>query len=296
MIPPVPPLRRPLPPALAGRVLLVLAAGLAACGEQAGSGSAEAASPSSPARIEADLRDLTAALSPADPTAPTIERHNWYGRRADLLERLRQGGPELGRAALERYRASEAAPVEVRIGMLDVAAHTAPEEAQGELVALITTYGPDPGLRASACELLAVASPETALRVLEPIVTTTDRGMTYPPEDRMLEAWLAAARALERDPSEVLARIVTDPELPQEARHLAARSLGEQPGSVGRQALETVLTESGGNNYLRRLAAQSLQRTLPADQLCPTLRQVFEREADLNFQIFLSSMLEKHCP
>jgi len=254
-----------------------------------------AATPSS-SSIEEELRDLVVAVTPSDPSAPPVERSDWFGRRKKLLERLRQEGPELGRAALERYRKGEDEVVEVREGLLDVAAHTAADDARPTLVELVTTYGADLGLRARACELLAETSPETALQLLEPILTSTGRSETYPPEDRMLQAWLDAAHALGRDPAEVLARIVIEPRTAAESRHLAARALGDAPSSVGRQALESVLTESSGDNYLRRLATQSLQRTLPAGDFCPLVRGVLEHEADVNFQIFLASVLEKTCP
>lgn len=284
--------RRPLSSPL-GLVLGTLL--FAACSGSAGSPARAGGSPSS-AEIEKTLRDLIAAVTPASPAAPPIERSNWFGRRSALLEELRAGGPELGRAALARYRESAEASVDVRIGLLDVAAHAAPQETREVLVDLVTTYGADLGLRTKACELLAVSSPETAVSLLEPLITSSTRGATYPQDDRMVEAWLTAMRSLKRDPAEVLARIVTDPNLPPESRHFAARTLGEEPSPVGRQALEVALTESGGNNYLRRVALQSLQKTLPADEFCPKIRAVFDHEADLNFQIFLSSALEKYCP
>jgi hypothetical protein len=56
-----------------------------------------------------------------------------------------------------------------------------------------------------------------------------------------------------------------------------------------------VLVESLGNNLARRYAAQSLEATLPREELCPVLRRVFENEADQGFQEFLASMLEEDC-
>ncbi len=277
-----------------GRLFVLGALLVAACSGDRGT--TRAGAPASGAEIEKSLRDLIAAVTPSDPTAPPIERSNWFGRRQALLEELRAAGPELGRAALARYRASAEAPIDVRIGLLDVAAHAAPEESREVLVGLVTTYGEDLGLRSRACDLLAQSSPETAVSILEPLITSSSRGATYPQDDRMVDAWLTGMKRLQRDPAEVLARIVTDPNLPPESRHLAARALGEAPSPTGRQALEIALTESGGNNYLRRLAAQSLQKTLPEDEFCPKIRAVFERESDQNFQIFLASVLEKHCP
>jgi HEAT repeat protein len=246
--------------------------------------------------VERALRDLITAVTPPPSSASVPARNDWFGQRQALLERLRQGGPELGRAALERFHEEEDAILEVRSGLLDIAAHAAPEDTRQLLVELIDTYGPELGLRTRACGLLARTSPETAVELLGGIIADTQRDRTYPPDDQMIEAWVLACDATGHDPVEGLAAVVTDPRRTADGRHRAARALGEYPSNRGRQALESVLTESSGNNYLRRLAAQSLQKTLPTEELCATLRRIVEREIDTNFIVFLADMLEASCP
>jgi len=270
---------------------------LAACAEtDAPEGAAEhGADAPTIGPIDRELGDLTRALTPLPPTATNGERHAWFARRKETLERLRQGGPALGRAALAAYLEGER-PAMVRAGFLDVAAHAAPEDARAVLVELVTEYGADLGLRKEACRFLGETSPATAIEVLEPIVSTSQRSRTYPPDDQMIEAWLTATKLVGADPGPVLATIVTDSRQSQEARHKAAEALGEAPSAIGRAALEQVLVESGGNNYLRRKAAQSLRATLPAAELCAKLEEVLANEADQNFALFLDDMQRKSCP
>lgn len=111
----------------------------------------------------------------------------------------------------------------------------------------------------------------------------------------MLAAWLEATRKLEHDPVPLLALIVTDIARQQDIRHLAARTLGSYPSTLGRQALETVLVESTGNGYIRRLALQSLQESLPKEEFCAEALRVQENESDAAFIDFIESMLVNHC-
>lgn len=275
--------RRPLARALAGALL----AALAGCGDEPAPG-ADAVSP------VLAVHDLQTALRPLAPGSGPLEQGEWHARRKATLERLRAAGPAVGRAAWEAYQSDADAPVEVRIGLLDVAAHSVPDATREHLVELVTRFGPDLALRRAACELLAASAPETAVETLEPILLRRVRKETYPPEDKMLAALLAARRALGQDPVEVLASIATDQHQADEARTLALRELSGTDSPRGRAALRELLVESG-NGYLRRVAAQSLLESLPRPELCALLQQVLEREADIDFQIFLARMQEASC-
>jgi hypothetical protein len=280
--------------ALAPRAVALVALLLAGCSESAeGARAEERRAPS--ASVEAELRDLVRAVTPPTAEVPAGERNAWFGRRKRALERMRALGPEVGRAALAAFEERDDAIPEVRAGLLDVAAHAAPEEARPVLISLVSEYGEDLGLRKKAAALLGATSPETALEVLGPILETPLANRTDPPADELLEAWLVAARAVGRDPVPLLARVLTDLAQPSAARTRAARALGETADPVGRQALESALVESTGDHYLRRIAAQSLARTVPAAELCPRLEEVLSREADPAFQAFLSSMIQNTC-
>jgi len=184
----------------------------------------------------------------------------------------------------------------VRVGLLEVAAHAAPEDTHDVLVDLVGVFGEDLYVRTRACELLAETFPEEAAEVLEPLLTERRRSGTYPPEDRMLAAWLTAKERLGEDPSQTLARMATDMNEYAEARHLATRRLAGTTDPHGRAALEQLLVESSGNAYLRRLAAQSLQETLPPEVFCKKIEEVANHEADPAFQVFLVDMSERNCP
>ena len=245
-------------------------------------------------QAQRDVLDLIVAVTPAAPTLPPVEKNAWYGRRQETLRRLRAGGPEVGREALRMYAVRSDSIPEIRAGLLDVAAHAAPEDTSPVLVELVTVYGEDLFLRTQAALFLGRTSPTTALEVLGPILSGEERG-TYPPDDRLLEAWNTAAVALDTDRAPLLCDLATDLKLDQSVRHQATKLLGEVPGAQSRQALELLLVDSSGNQYIRRMAAQSLQNSLTAEDLCPLLRRVVEREADPNFQIFLDSMIQQSC-
>jgi len=245
-------------------------------------------------QAQRDVLYLILAVTPADPTLPPVEKNAWFGRRQETSKRLREGGPEVGREALRMYGVRSDSIPEIRAGLLDVAAHAAPEETSPVLVELVTVYGDDLYLRTQAALFLGRTSPEIALEVLGPILSGEQRG-TFPPDDRLLEAWNAAAVALGTDRAPLLCDLATDLKREQSVRHQATKLLGEVPGARSSQALELLLVESSGNQYIRRIAAQSLESTLAAEDLCALLRRVIEREADPNFQIFLDNMVQQNC-
>lgn len=273
---------RPTPLVLA----LLVVAPLAACGP----GQADAAEVAT-----REIRDLVTALTPPPLDALPVEKSEFYQNRKRALERLRQASEAHGLAALERLRKDPPALTEVRCGLLDVAAHAAPKATEPLLVELVTTFGADLGLRREAAELLGQCLPETALTVLEPILRERYDGRTYPPEERLLSAWLTAMERLGRDPVPLLALAATDLHRPMDVRHFATRALGRFPSPQGRQALETLMVESSGNGYIRRMALQALEQSLPKEEFCALARRVQENEADTDFILVIESALEKSC-
>jgi HEAT repeat protein len=246
-------------------------------------------------RVEREVHDLMTALTPPRADALPVEKSSWYAQRRKTLERMRSAGRAVGLEALRLYREDPPALPEVRAGLLDVAAHTAPEETAPILVQLVQVFGEHDIVRAQAVEFLGETSPDLALEVLTPLLGQRPDGRTYPPEERLLLGWVSACRATGTDPVPLLASIATDLARPQEVRHLATRSLGEFDSPQSRQALQNLLVESGGNGYVRRLACQSLRQLLPAEEFCPLVEGVMEREADPDFLRFLDDVHSKSC-
>jgi HEAT repeat protein len=265
---------------------LIALLALGACGPK----SADAAEVASK-----EIRELAIALTPPPATSIPVEKSAFYVKRKQTLERLRAADEAHGLAALQAYREQSAALPEVRAGLLDIAAHTAPKACEELLVQLVTTFGEDLLIRRSAAELLGECMPERGVEVLEPILRDRYDDRTYPPEERMLQAWLTAMDRLKRDPVPFLSLVATDLHRPMDVRHLATRALGKYPSNEGRQALETLLVESSGNGYIRRIALQSLQASLPAAQFCELARGVQSREADTDFIVVIQSALDKSC-
>ena len=267
---------------------------LAACSDESQAG--VSSSPTLGERqIEREIRDLITAVTPLDPRMPAGTQADWIQRRRDVLERLRGAGEEVGLAALESYEEKKDERPEVRIGLLDVAAHCAPQAARETLVELVTTYGDDLGLRSRACRFLGETSPERAVEVLTPILFDPDVRGTYPVPDQMLESWISAMNRLGRDKCEGLVAVVTDVRQPHEVRHRAARELGTFRCPRGQRALESVVVESSGNHYLRRKAIQALRDTVDKEEFCAYVTEVLLNEADLGFQLFLDRTLDDVC-
>ena len=246
-------------------------------------------------QVRREIRDLMTALTPPSPTALPVEKSTWHLTRKKTLERLRTMGPEYGLEALRVYREEPPHLAEVQAGLLDIAAHTAPEETTPILVQLVTVFGADLHVRTRATEFLGECAPEKALEVLEPILSRRVDGRTYPPEERLLEAWVTAAEKLKYDPVPFLSNIATDLQRTQDVRHLATRSLGRFDSPQSRQALQALMVESSGNSYIRRLATQSLKELLPKEEFCTLVSTIQEREADPKFIDFLESVLNSSC-
>ena len=75
----------------------------------------------------------------------------------------------------------------------------------------------------------------------------------------------------------------------------SAGELARFPDPLGRSALETAMIESSGNGYLRRKAAQAIRDSVPREEACELFRYVLEREADINFAIFMRNMIDLNC-
>jgi HEAT repeat protein len=254
-----------------------------------------AAGSSAAANAEKDVRDLITALTPPPATEIPVVKSEFYRNRKRMLERLRAASEAHGLEALRRYRDSAGSLPEVRAGLLDVAAHAAPAAVEELLVELVTKFGEDLYVRTEATLLLGQCRPERAIAVLDPILHGRYDGRTYPPEERLLQAWVTASDALDLDPVPLLAFVATDIDRAQDVRHFATRELGRHPSPQGRQALETLLVESSGNGYVRRLALQSLNQSLSKDEFCALARRVQSREADTEFIDFLESAIQRDC-
>lgn len=244
--------------------------------------------------IDQQIRDLKTALRPLEAGEHLSDVGDWNVRRDALVERMKAGPPELGRAALEELYGDLEQDARIQYGLLTVAAHAATEDALPRLEEIFTTYGERLDMRAHACDLLAEVAPERAVALIEPVLREARPSATWPPYERMLAAYVAAAERAEHDPVPLLAQITTDIYYDDDVRHRAAKSLGDHDHPLGAQALETVLVESTGNTYLRRLAAQALVRSA-TERCCTVIADVIQREVDTGFVLFLDDMIAKNC-
>ncbi len=242
-----------------------------------------------------EIRDLITALTPPPATSIPVLKSEFYANRKRTLERLRQASEAHGLEALRVYREEHPALPEVRAGLLDIAAHTAPKASEALLVELTITFGEDLYVRSSATDLLGQCVPAKAIEVLEPVLRERYDGRTYAPEERLLEAWLKASEQLKLDPVPLLTLVATDLKRPMDVRHAATKALGRHPSEQGRQALENILVESSGNGYIRRLALQSLRDSLAQKDFCELALRIQEREADPEFIVFIQSALDARC-
>ncbi len=251
--------------------------------------------PSPAARAQID--ELVTALTPLRPdlTSDILDRHYW--KQLEVRERLRTSGDaDVGIAALRAYVEYRGEETLVRQGLLEVAAHAAPEESRELLKTLMLEYGYPIDDRTYATQYLAETSPEVYLAAAETYVTRRGRPTkTMPNDEFLVRGWITACAKTGRSPVPELASVATNLHMEDAARHLATEELGRHRDPLGRKALETVLVESSGNGYIRRKAAQSLHASLPAETACTMFRYVLEHEADLNFRAFLEDMVERFC-
>lgn len=265
---------------------------LAACGD-AGTDTRAAAEDVAPL-----VAEIEAAFEPVPPASTSDVQDRALNLRRTTLERLRARSPELGRAAWKRFGEIDPQNEELRIALLDVACHSAPEVVETELVRMVTTYGPQYSLRlrTHAVRFLAETAPARAVEILAPLLREPQRAMTYPPQETLVDCWIVAARKQGALDDRLLAEVAIGLEQPADARYRAIEELGRVHTPVAVDALRLVLTESGSDGYVRRKAAQAVVDGLPRDEACALLAAVADREVDQMFLVFLADMLEKHCP
>lgn len=239
---------------------------------------------------------MVEAFRPPSPSAASDELDAQLAARRRWLGEARSRPPAFAAAVLDAWRERPEAPAPVQSGLLEAAAIADPESAAPVLVDLVSRYGPELQVRTDACRILGAHCPEVALELFPPILEDPQRSSTAPPDDAMLSAWLTAVRSTGADPGRLLTFLATDQQRGHATRHLAIRALGDFPGRVTIAALEEVLMESSGNAYMRRLAAQSIVKVGASEEVCPILQRVYDREADLNFQLFLHAVIEENCP
>ena len=244
---------------------------------------------------EQRIGDMVAAFTPPEATTTSAVQDDWLRRRRATMARMKQGDEELGALLVQAFLTRKELSVPVRSGLIEAAAYANPEAATPVLVQIIENYGEDIGLRTDACRFIGVTAPEVAIETLGEILFDTDRAATGPDDEALLDGWLDAHRELDRDPGRNLADLATDIGRDNATRHLAIRALGQYPSKLSESALEEVLLESSGNSYMRILAVQSLIEITEREHFCPLLIRVFERESDINFQLFLENTINEYC-
>ncbi len=273
---------------------LALAVGtvLLACGC---ADSVSGSSDSKAATAETRIRELIEVLTPLDETVTSDISDQRFLRGQELLSELREGGRDVGLAALRALGTGDHRVIDIERGLLDVASHAAPQDSLPLLESLVTQYGPSLALRTEAVMLLAETSPERAIEILEPIVARSRSSQTLPPGEFLVKSWVIACEKTGRSPVKELASVATDLFQEEAARIRATKELGHHTEPLATQALQAILIESTGDGYIRRMAVQGLRRTLPRESACALFQRIAEREADMNFAKFLADTLEEHC-
>ena len=245
---------------------------------------------------EQAIGDLIAAITPPEETATSAVKDDWLRRRRSTMARLKnQSDARMGALLVEAFLTRNDLIVPVRSGLIEAAAHANAVAAAPVLTEIIQNYGEDMGLRTDSCRILGNTSPEVAIEVLGEILFDKERSSTAPDDEALLDGWLEAHWHMKRNPGRDLADLATDITRDASTRHLAIRNLAKYPSKISISALEEVLHESSGNSYMRRIAAQSMTEVADRDVYCPIFAQVFSREADTNFQLFLENMMSAYC-
>ena len=301
---------------LAGRALantlLALASCAASCSDRgAAPGAAQAPAQATlapagraPSPVDARVDELVLALTPIDDTVTSDLQDAHFVRGQALLAELRAADREVGVAALARLRDVRAGQAEakrerilaIERGLLDVAAHAAPEDTRELLRSLVTTYGPALDLRTDALGFYADVHPEEALAVIEPVLARTRSEETGPPAEFYVRAYVVACAKTGRSPVAILSRVATNLFMEEAARVAAVKELRHHQELLASQTLQQILVESTGDGYLRRMAAQGIRDSLPRETACEIFLRVGDKEADLNFLAFLRDVIEKNCP
>jgi hypothetical protein len=271
-------------------LILVL---LAACGSAE---DPEEVTTSTSDDYEAKVEELIRLLTPLDPTLTSDHHDNHLRARRALQAELEASDEEIGRAALAAFHSHRDDIVDVRRGLLQVAARSAPQDTAPLLEKLVVEYGHPLEERAEATLLIGKAAPERAVLVLEPMCRRTKRNETLPHDEFLIRGWVSACEELDISPVPVLVDNATNITKDETSRHYSVKQLGNHVDPLGRQALEIILIESTGNGYIRRMAAQSLRKTLPAEDACALFKEVADKEAESNFLVFLLDVIAETCP
>jgi len=245
---------------------------------------------------EGQIVELIRLLTPLDPTLTSDHHDKHLHARRALQAELEAGGADVGRAALAAFHSHRNDIVDVKRGLLQVAARSAPMDTAPLLEKLVVEYGHPLDERAEATLLIGEAAPERALKVLEPMCRRTKRNETLPHDEFLIRGWVKACEAMEISPVPVLVDNATNITKDETSRHYSVKQLGNHVDPLGRQALEIILIESTGNGYIRRMAAQSLRKTLSAEEACALFKEIADREADTNFLVFLLDVIAETCP
>ena len=270
---------------LAGLVL----GGLAACDHGSAGPMRAAGTP------EEQVAELIEAFTPLDRTVTSDISDAKFIHGQKVQAELSKAGPAVGHAALMALQDPTAKPVDVERALLTVAARANPAETQTLLENMLTQYGASMSLRTEGTLLLAEIAPKRAIELLEPLVKKQKQDSTMPDEEFLERAWIIACDKVGRSPVPELCDIATNLFQPTYPRVMAIRELGKRPDPRGEAALRTILVESTGDGYVRRVTVQSLHTLLPSETACTLFREVAAREADMNFLRFLSDALEKWC-
>jgi HEAT repeat protein len=243
----------------------------------------------------ADLGALYEAYAPVPPTATSDKHDAAFHRRQEVLLRMRTGSASLGRAALAEFEVDPKRDPALRLALLDVAAHCAPDETAPLLECMFVEFGQSLQLRTHATLLLGEIAPRRALELFPPILRDPKLPRTYPDRERVLEAWLTAARKVEAPTDELLVELATGLFQAPAVRYLATEALAQCPTQRALAGLEELLTESSSDGLLRIKAAQALRDGFPREVACATLERVADRESNVEFLEFLADLLEQHC-
>ena len=252
--------------------------------------------PSTSTDAEAEITELIRLLTPLDATLTSDHHDRHLKAQWAHQEKLEAGDEEIGRAALAAFRANRDETAMVRRGLLQVAARTAPEEAAPLLEKLVVEYGHPLDERAEAALLFGEADPKRAMEVLEPMCRRKKRNETLPHDEFLIRGWVKACEGVDISPVPVLVDNATNITKDSTSRHYSVKQLGNHIDPLGRQALEVVLIESTGNGYIRRMAAQSLRKTVPAEEACALFKEVADRESENNFLRFMLDVIAETCP
>jgi hypothetical protein len=248
-----------------------------------------------PGTPEQRVAELIVAFSPLDRTVTSDVSDAKFIHGQKVQAELCAAGPEVGHAALMALKDPAEKPVDVERALITVAARANPKETVPLLESLLMQYGTSMSLRTEGTLLLAEVAPERAIELLESLVTKQKQSSTMPEEEFLLKAWIIACDKTKRSPVPELCDVATNLFQATYPRVIAVRELGKRPDPRGEAALRTILVESTGDGYLRRITVQSLHQLLPRETACALFQEIAAKEADLNFLRFLADVLEKWC-